>query len=256
MRDNSSSGPAVCCLFRILGPPTTRVAEWHVAQQRGVTAVWACATLVVGEQTANAAEQRGLHGQETNQSQPRPGQPKGGAQPRYKESPYVYSPYKCAATVFLSPGPRAAGPQQSRPQPNDDGMLPTSCLTDKPACCLEARIMPLDQTAIASLMACHAIRHPASPQATIQHRPKVPIRVPLQSACHPARVPAPIRVPRKPGRHCGAAGPQLPSVCHPSSPARSLFLGENPKPDCLGDYVHLHVPRTKHSCTTLEPLLS
>ena len=30
-------------------------------------------------------------------------------------------------------------------------------------------------------------------------------------------------------------GPQLRFVCHPFSPARSLFPGENPKPYCLGE---------------------
>ena len=32
-------------------------------------------------------------------------------------------------------------------------------------------------------------------------------------------------------------GPQLRSACHPSSPARSFFSGENPKPYCLGDKI-------------------
>ena len=64
----------------------------------------------------------------------------------------------------------------------------------------------------------------------------------------PARPPARIRVP--PIRHCGTqlrsppapirvplrpCGPQLESACHPSSPARSLFPGENPRPYCLGE---------------------
>ena len=76
----------------------------------------------------------------------------------------------------------------------------------------------------------------------------------LRSACYPAGrhrkpnsdphthpvcgPPAPIRVP--PIR---SAGPQLRSACHPSSPARSLFPGENPKPYCLGNifiYTYLH----------------
>ena len=36
------------------------------------------------------------------------------------------------------------------------------------------------------------------------------------------------------------AGPQLRSACHPSSPARSLFPGENPKASCLGQTMHMH----------------
>ena len=53
---------------------------------------------------------------------------------------------------------------------------------------------------------------------------------PSQRATHPD--------PRAAGAAARApmpAGPQLESACHPSNPARSLFLGENPKPYCLGD---------------------
>ena len=39
------------------------------------------------------------------------------------------------------------------------------------------------------------------------------------------------------GRPSGFAGPQLRSACHPSSPARSLFPGENPKTYCLEENI-------------------
>ena len=55
------------------------------------------------------------------------------------------------------------------------------------------------------------------------------------SACHP--YPSGPAGPPPPIHPCGLADPQLRSACHPSSPARSLFPGENPKPYCLGDKI-------------------
>ena len=63
----------------------------------------------------------------------------------------------------------------------------------------------------------------------------------LQSACAPIRVP-PIQPP----------GPQLRSACHPSSPARSLFSGENPKPYCLGDKQCTDIKTSHPSCSVEE----
>ena len=57
---------------------------------------------------------------------------------------------------------------------------------------------------------------------------------PHASGCGP---PAPMRAtPSSDPR--ASAGPQLRSACHPSSPARSLFPGENPKPCYLGEHTN------------------
>ena len=62
------------------------------------------------------------------------------------------------------------------------------------------------------------------------------IRVPPSLASPPTPTFAlicvpPIQIHMPPIR---SAGPKLRSACHPSSPARSFFPGENPKPYCLG----------------------
>ena len=83
-------------------------------------------------------------------------------------------------------------------------------------------------------------------------RPPAPIRVPPSCsnprtnpcATHPVLPPAPVQHPqlqsssgatRGPPAPIRVRGPPLRSACHPSSPARSLFPGENPKPYCLGE---------------------
>ena len=63
-----------------------------------------------------------------------------------------------------------------------------------------------------------------------------PIRVPPPIACQCiwCRPPAPIPSLHL-ACHIRSAGPQFRSACHPSTQARSLFPGENPKPYCLGE---------------------
>ena len=75
-------------------------------------------------------------------------------------------------------------------------------------------------------------RHPSGPRAPTHVQPRICVQNirssagPPSSACQPSD-PRPARPPQP-------ASPQLRSPCHPSSPERSLFPGENPKPYCLG----------------------
>ena len=67
----------------------------------------------------------------------------------------------------------------------------------------------------------------------------------LRSACHSFSLAGPIRCAGPPADprvsssdpYAGSRGPQLRPACHPSSPARSLFPGENPKPYFLGEKI-------------------
>ena len=79
--------------------------------------------------------------------------------------------------------------------------------------------------------------------------PPAPIRV----APIPSHVPHPVRGPLlQSARHPSGPRAQLRSVCHPPSPAHSLFPGENPKPYYLGEYMLNRTYETR-KCTSCYP---
>ena len=62
-----------------------------------------------------------------------------------------------------------------------------------------------------------------------------PAVLPQPSLCRASGPPIRSRGPPDQRATHPSTGPQLRSACHPSSPARSLFPAENPKPYCLGE---------------------
>ena len=74
-------------------------------------------------------------------------------------------------------------------------------------------------------------------------RPPTPIRSDPRASHAPPTIVSSSDPRAHPGPHLrcachpGPAGLQLRSACHPSSPARSLFPGENPKTHCLRENI-------------------
>ena len=99
------------------------------------------------------------------------------------------------------------------------------------AVCVGARrsLSHLCRTLLRRRLCVHQLRAPptSNPRAT---------HAVLRAPTSDPRVRVPPSGPQAPSSDPSAsAGPQLRSACHPSSPARSLFIGENPKQYCLGE---------------------